>query len=408
MAYKDNTVSLGGYVERRNPIRMNVDAFAQAINKIDERREKAIQYRNSIKSAIANVKLDKSEDGWKYDFAKKLDDRITAASMFGDLSQAYEVALQTAGDAASSVELLGRQRAYEKREKELSDIKARNDLDALTKLRWEDENKYYYNDEYDNEGNVIGGSEWKTSFDPVSDINIAQYQALAAQMTAERSGGSSSTTTNQTLVDSNGNETKDFNQAADIKMTTTSGGGKTWNAKYEQEMIDTWNTLTTQDPNLVVALKQKYDTFIWAVNNAKSKMDDVTLSNQEREKARADAEYYESKLKDDNGFVYDNPDDWSKQVIIPQFRRMAYNNVTTNSVNSTQYNENFFAAKRQNAANAAFANMMGITEDVGVLGSPIMLKLVEQFSPGNIEDYKSLFKSLKKDNNGDKPFYEWN
>lgn len=390
--YDSQSVSIGGNVARRNPIRMNLDAFAQAVNKIDERREKALQQRNAIKATIGNLKLNEAEDKWKSDYIQNIEDRIASSAMFGDMSQTYETAVNVAGDVASDPALKGRVEANEKREKELTVINQRNDLDPLTKQRWEDENKYYYEDKKDENGKIIGGSVWTPKFNPVADINIPQYEALAASMVAERSGGSSSQKTRQTLLDKEGNVTTDFNKADDVKLTKTTGGGSTYHKKQETELIDTWNRLIAQDSNLTVALKQKYDTYIWAVNREREKSNNPELSPEERATAKANADFYESKLKDKNGFVYTDVDAWSKATIIPQFKHMAYNNVQSNSVNSETFNESFFANKRANAANIALAEKLGfVGEDVAVLGSPITVKLIDNFKPSSIEEFKSLF-----------------
>lgn len=64
MAYKNNQsgISIGGYVPQRVPVRANIEALSQALNKIDERSDKAIQQKSAITNAIGQLKLNAAED----------------------------------------------------------------------------------------------------------------------------------------------------------------------------------------------------------------------------------------------------------------------------------------------------------------------------------------------------------
>lgn len=64
MAYKNNQsgITIGGYVPQRVPVRSNLEALSQALNKIDERSDKAIQQKSAITNAIGQLKLNAAED----------------------------------------------------------------------------------------------------------------------------------------------------------------------------------------------------------------------------------------------------------------------------------------------------------------------------------------------------------
>ena len=59
MAYKNNQsgITIGGYVPQRVPVRSNLEALSQALNKIDERSDKAIQQKSAITNAIGQLNL---------------------------------------------------------------------------------------------------------------------------------------------------------------------------------------------------------------------------------------------------------------------------------------------------------------------------------------------------------------
>ena len=115
MAYKNNQsgITIGGYVPQRVPVRSNLEALSQALNKIDERSDKAIQQKSAITNAIGQLKLNAAEDKWKYDYAKRIEQKINDAAQYGDYSRALDVATELAGSATSSPEVIGRIRANE-------------------------------------------------------------------------------------------------------------------------------------------------------------------------------------------------------------------------------------------------------------------------------------------------------
>ena len=199
MAYKDNqtNVSIGGYVPQRIPVRSNLEALSQALNKIDERSDKAIQQKSAITNAIGQLKLNAAEDKWKYDYAKRIEQKINDAAQYGDYSRALDVATELAGSATSSPEVMGRIRANEQYEKAKQAVDNNGNISSLTKQAWMLSNKYHYEDTYDDKGNIIGGTEWKASWTPVEEVdNLAMMKNAVAMI------GISSTESSKTTGDS--------------------------------------------------------------------------------------------------------------------------------------------------------------------------------------------------------------
>ena len=200
MAYKDNqtNVSIGGYVPQRIPVRSNLDALSQALNKIDERSDKAIQQKSAITNAIGQLKLNAAEDKWKYDYAKRIEQKINDAAQYGDYSRALDVATELAGSATSSPEVMGRIRANEQYEKKKQEVENDSTISKLTKKAWNIDNKYHYEDIYDDKGNIVGGSEWSASWDPVEEVDNLTMMKNAVAMIGISSTESSKTTGDST------------------------------------------------------------------------------------------------------------------------------------------------------------------------------------------------------------------
>ena len=190
MAIQDRKISLGSVAFNPatfqgavfTPQQENMSLLQHSIDKLDERKEKTDQQTAAIMSAINNLKLHQSEDKWKYDYAKKIKDKINSAAQFGDYSNALETATRLAGEAVTSPEVLGRVRAnaqYEKEDQIQQARRDRKDISQATYEWWAKKNQYTYQDKYDDNGNIIGGSIYEPSFRPVDDINWAST-AMAA------------------------------------------------------------------------------------------------------------------------------------------------------------------------------------------------------------------------------------
>lgn len=210
MATQDRKISLGNIAFNPatfqgavfTPQQENMSLLQRSIETLDARKEKTDQQRSAIVSAINNLKLNQAEDKWKYDYANRIKSKIDSAIQFGDYSNALEVATKLAGDAVSSPEVLGRLRANEQYEKEVQTQQARRDrgdISQATYKWWMKNNPYKYQDNYDDNGNIVGGSIYEPSFRPVNDINWASTAMAAFKLvtpyksSVSRDGGSNVT-----------------------------------------------------------------------------------------------------------------------------------------------------------------------------------------------------------------------
>lgn len=212
MATQDRKISLGNIAFNPatfqgavfTPQQENMSLLQRSIETLDARKEKTDQQRSAIISAINNLKLNQAEDKWKYDYANKIKSKIDSAIQFGDYSNALEVATKLAGDAVSSPEVLGRLRANEQYEKEIQLQQARRDKEDISDATynwWLKNNPYKYQDTYDNNRNIVGGSNYEPSFRPVNDINwasaaMAAFKLITPYKTSDSRDGQTQVTNN--------------------------------------------------------------------------------------------------------------------------------------------------------------------------------------------------------------------
>ena len=285
MAYKDNqtNVSIGGYVPQRIPVRSNLDALSQALNKIDERSDKAIQQKSAITNAIGQLKLNAAEDKWKYDYAKRIEQKINDAAQYGDYSRALDVATELAGSAVSSPEVTGRIRAneaYEKKKGEVESLANSGVISGLTKERWLAQNKYAYEDIRDENGNIVGGTDWKAGWDPVKKVDMSRLVTLAGQLAAPVKRATSSTSqrsvSDEQGIGNGGTSTPEGLRSVKTGYSTSSGSSFQRETLTKEKIDEVYNELFALDPDNMNALIQQFDDVRWKINQLKEKLNAST------------------------------------------------------------------------------------------------------------------------------------
>ena len=285
MAYKNNQsgITIGGYVPQRVPVRSNLEALSQALNKIDERSDKAIQQKSAITNAIGQLKLNAAEDKWKYDYAKRIEQKINDAAQYGDYSRALDIATELAGSATSSPEVIGRIRAneaYEKKKGEVESLANSGVISGLTKERWLAQNKYAYEDIRDENGNIVGGTDWKAGWDPLKKVDMAKLVTLAGQLAApvKRATSSSSqhSVSDEQGVGNGGTSTPASLRSVKTGYSTSSGSSYQRETLTKQKIDEVYNKLFALDEDNMNALAQQFDDIVWKVGQLKEERDNTT------------------------------------------------------------------------------------------------------------------------------------
>lgn len=309
MAYKNNQsgITIGGYVPQRVPVRSNLEALSQALNKIDERSDKAIQQKSAITNAIGQLKLNAAEDKWKYDYAKRIEQKINDAAKYGDYSRALDVATELAGSATSSPEVIGRIRAneaYEKKKGEVESLANSGVISGLTKERWLAQNKYAYEDIRDENSNIVGGTDWKAGWDPVKKVDMARLVTLAGQLVAPvkraTSNSSQHSVSDEQGVGNGGTSTPEGLRSVKTAYSTSSGSSFQRETLTKEKIDEVYNKLFALDGDNMNALIQQYDDIKWKVNQLKDELS--TTTDPEKRKSLQDSiNVFSDDIYDSNG-----------------------------------------------------------------------------------------------------------
>lgn len=335
MAYKNNQsgITIGGYVPQRVPVRSNLEALSQALNKIDERSDKAIQQKSAITNAIGQLKLNAAEDKWKYDYAKRIEQKINDAAQYGDYSRALDVATELAGSATSSPEVIGRIRAnenYEKKKGEVESLANSGVISGLTKERWLAQNKYAYEDIRDANGNIVGGTDWKAGWDPLKKVDMAKLVTLAGQLAAPVKRATSSTSqhsvSDEQGIGNGGISTPEGLRSVKTGYSTSSGSSYQRETLTKQKIDEVYNKLFALDEDNMNALAQQFDDIVWKVGQLKEERDNTT--DPEKHKMlqnRIDA--LSDDIYDANGQLLEDKEYMLSKIGVIT-KNMAYDNIT--------------------------------------------------------------------------------
>lgn len=202
MPENNETIIRGGYQPFQLKRDYHLDIFGNTLDKITQQHEKAVEQQSAISAALADVKLNEAEDQWKANYVADIQKQIDNAAQFGNYAAALDTAKRLAGEAISNPALRGRIRANEQYEKEVQTQQARRDRGEISQATykwWMKNNPYKYQDNYDDNGNIIGGSIYEPDFRPVNDINWASTAMAAFKMitpyknSVSKDGGSSVT-----------------------------------------------------------------------------------------------------------------------------------------------------------------------------------------------------------------------
>lgn len=375
-----NVVSYGNPVPLRNPHRRNVEAFTNALNKIDEKAKESLQTQNQIQMALANLDINAAEDSWKAGYARNIQNQLDAAAMYGDYSRSLNTARILAGQVASDPAVLGRVRAQAAYKTFMDNLDKRQDITQDVKDWAKENNPYHYQDQVDKEGHIIGGTNWEPNRTPVSTVDLSNLMTKAKQWVAVHKGGG---VNDIKFVDADGNLTSDPGKNVYGLAYKKSGS---WEYVSEKDLNDALNSAIDTTPGARASLQQDYDVALWKYNKM----------TPEEKKKNIDSDITE------NGLLL-SPEEYLAKRVKPGIHAMSYYNSSSDiEVGGGQAAYRQDVAARQAAAQQAAALNMnldatneGAAIDVEV---PDIIGTTKAGLDGTLDELRRLFPKLSKSN----------
>lgn len=239
-----------------SPINLNI--LDRTYNTLEQGHIKALELRNQLETAVANLDMDASEDEFKSKLVNDIGTAIDNSSFGGNMYYSLGEIIRQQGDIAKNPAIIGRLKANQARKEFLDTIKNRTDLNDDAKVWAEEMNPYHYEDKYNENGNIVGGTEWKPAINPVKHKDFNEVLRLAAQYASPESGNISSVT----YLDANGNPTKEATNSIGILSETTG----TWTRLSEDKLRQGLEAAFRANPEYEASLKQDWTILNWKWN----------------------------------------------------------------------------------------------------------------------------------------------
>lgn len=326
------------------PKEFDVTPLQKSLATLDERKERTDQQRAAIRSALGKVKLNAAEDKWKNDYVNDIMSKIDNDAQFGDYSAALETATDLAGSSLSDPALMGRVRANEQYEEEIKRQKARvdrGDISQNTYAWWLKNNPYQYTDIKDNNGNIIGGTEYEPTSRPVNDINwasaaMAAFRMITPYKNSTSSQGSSSVTNHSGQTITRGKIT-----AKPGEGISSSGGSSMSQEKVtKEEIVANMEEMLKATPDGYRQAEQAYDVAMDEFNTMVEEYNNLIAEDPNSVKAKDLAQKIDvrSKLMYRNGSKIDYKEYYARMVTDSLFAQgLAYDWRTKSTSGSSSY-----------------------------------------------------------------------
>lgn len=305
------------------PLPEDIAILERAFDRKAERKENANKLAAAMQLSLNDLDLNPAEDAWRQDFVNKYTTPIQTLLDDGSFADAAELSLRLGTAAKTDPALRGRIRAQQEYKRKRDEVLARNDLNQVTKDRWIEENPYSYEDKFDERGNVIGGSEWKPGWNPVTRYDMTKIYGLAKELAAREAGGGESAT----FVDEQGREVTDPSKG--FYGMAVKRGTK-WERLSEQKLKNVFNSLFKQALEAMDSLMQDMDDRLWQYGKA----------NNEGKKA-----FIGSDIMDSKGRLY-TPEEYLANRVNPVLHEMSYNH-RWSSIDYGQGYSNFAKAQEK-------------------------------------------------------------
>ena len=254
---------LTNYVLQERPIQPAVDlgVVTQSLATIHQGNKEALQTESALRSAIAEMDLNETEDNFRQVLFDDITKTIDENSIAGNAYYALDDIIKKQGDIASNPALLGRlkaQQAYKQYKETIDSRVAKGDISTDTGEWAKSLNPYHYEDKVDETGRIIGGSEWLPNMTPVSDIDINQvFDAVSKQLKPKSStwsGGS-------VFMNADGTTSKNYVPGSTVSVWSESSGSY---ERITEDMIsEAINNAFQNNPQLAAAARQQYDVLTW-------------------------------------------------------------------------------------------------------------------------------------------------
>ena len=256
------------YTSRPYVSRVNLETLGKSFDTLEQGHKEAVKTASDLKTAIYNLQMDNSENGFKDQLISEIQKTIDDNTVYGNSYAALDDIIAKSGDIATDGRVSGRLKSYAAK-KEFDNRLDKMNITEDMKTMYKELNPYEYTDGKFNEttNKYEEGKIWEAKDTPVDTVPISTIQQLALQIASKKEGGGNTVY----FMDANGNYTTDAKKSVDGQIY------KTVDSKYtilsKEKIAEAYKLAIDSIPGAEESLKQDYKLDTWKYDKAVTEED---------------------------------------------------------------------------------------------------------------------------------------
>ena len=256
------------YTSRPYVSRVNLETLGKSFDTLEQGHKEAVKTASDLKTAIYNLQMDNSENGFKDQLISEIQKTIDDNTVYGNSYAALDDIIAKSGDIATDGRVSGRLKSYAAK-KEFDNRLDKMNITEDMKTMYKELNPYEYTDGKFNEttNKYEEGKIWEAKDTPVDTVPISTIQQLALQIASKKEGGGNTVY----FMDANGNYTTDAKKSVDGQIY------KTVDTKYtilsREKIAEAYKLAIDSIPGAEESLKQDYKLDTWKYDKAVTEED---------------------------------------------------------------------------------------------------------------------------------------
>lgn len=290
----------------------DLNLLQRSLAQLEARQTSAAEQQAKFNETATKLQtlVNPEEKQWVYDYINKQSAGFKNSIESGDYGAALRQATIAGSNLLSTPEAIGRIKAQEEYQQEVKTQQARRDKGEISQNTydwWMTNNPYKYEDTYDKNGNIIGGSSFVAESRPVADINwAAQAQAAFKMITPYKNNKSAqSSKSSSSTTDGNGSSS-----------SNSSGLSHKVEKVSKQDILDNIEELLSATPDGYRQAEQAFDVANFETNKMLQQYQELMTKNPDSEKARIMGQKLEArrKLMYQNGSPIDYKEYYARMI----------------------------------------------------------------------------------------------
>ena len=272
----------------------DLNLLQRSLAQLEARQTSAAEQQTKFNESAAKLQtlVNPEEKQWVYDYINKQSAGFKSSIESGDYGAALRQAAIAGSNLLSTPEAIGRIKAQEEYKQEVKTQQARRDKGEISQNTydwWMYNNPYKYEDTYDSNGNIIGGSSFVAKSRPVSDINWAAQAQVAFKMISPY----------KRSITKNPSSLGDVTNVETSKLDGYSHATQRIN---KQDIIDNIEFLLASTPDGYRQAEQAFDVATFEIKKMKERYEELIAKDPNSNDAKILGQKLEARRK----FMYNN------------------------------------------------------------------------------------------------------